>query len=392
MKEKIKNLYATILFYLFRIFPLQNKIVFSCFYGENYEGNPKYISDYLLKKRKDIKQVWVNHTKNKFELDKSIEVVKWGSIKMIYELATAKVWIDTHNKPLWIKKRKKQFYLETWHGGLGMKKIEGDAEDKYTPTIVKSIKHNSKMADLFISNSRHLTNIYKRAFWYDGPILEVGFPKNDIFYAPKEKLENIRNKVLNQLNIPLNKKVVLYAPTFRNTQRLDVYDVDFKKLKENLEKKFQKEFVVLFRLHPRIRHLSKEFSKLYNGIIDASYYDNMQELIIATDVFITDYSSGIFDFASLRRPGFLYAKDIKEYEGERGLYFDLHNMPFPLAQNNDELEENILNFDNDKYIKNLEEFFIKMGLKDNANSVEKIAKVLEEYIDTGKCNLGGIEK
>ena len=240
---------------------------------------------------------------------------------------------------------------------------------------------------MFISNSTHLTNIYKRAFWYEGPILELGFPKNDIFYAPKEKLDEIRTKVLNKLNIPLDKKAVLYAPTFRNEQKLDVYDMDFEKLKKNLDAKFSEDFVVLFRLHPRMRSLSNDFGKLYKNIIDASYYDDMQELIIATDIFITDYSSGIFDFASLRRPGFLYAKDIEDYEKERGLYFDLHDMPFPLAQNNEELEKNIMKFDYDKYKSDLEKFFTKMGLKDNENSVKKISDVIEKYIDTGKIEL-----
>ncbi|MEI3410889.1 MAG: CDP-glycerol glycerophosphotransferase family protein [Clostridia bacterium] len=316
-----------------------------------------------------------------------MKTVKWGSIKMIYEMATAKIWVDSHTKPIWIKKRKKQLYIETWHGGLGMKKIEGDAGERFTNNIIKNIKHNSNIANLFISNSTHLTNIYKRAFWYEGPILELGFPKNDIFYAPKEKLDEIRTKVLNKLNIPLDKKAVLYAPTFRNEQKLDVYDMDFEKLKKNLDAKFSEDFVVLFRLHPRMRSLSNDFGKLYKNIIDASYYDDMQELIIATDIFITDYSSGIFDFASLRRPGFLYAKDIEDYEKERGLYFDLHDMPFPLAQNNEELEKNIMKFDYDKYKSDLEKFFTKMGLKDNENSVKKISDVIEKYIDTGKIEL-----
>lgn len=387
MLDVLKKIYGIILFYLFRIFPLQNKIVFSCFHGMSCDGNPRYISNFLLKERKDIKQVWINRKNNNFDLNSSIKVVEWGSIRMIYEMATAKIWIDSHNKPTWIRKRKNQFYIETWHGGLGMKKIEADTEKNYPLKVVKSIKHNSSMADLFVSNSTHLTNIYKRAFWYEGPILESGFPKNDIFYASKEKLDEIRTKVLNKLNIPLDKKVVLYAPTFRDEQKLDVYDIDFKKLKKNLDNKFNEDFVVLFRLHPIMRSLSKDFGKLYKEIIDASYYDDMQELIIATDIFITDYSSGIFDFASLRRPGFLYAKDIEDYEKERGLYFDLHDMPFPLAQNNEELEKNIMEFDYDKYKEDLEEFFVKMGLKDNENSVKKISVVIEKYIDTGKIEL-----
>lgn len=387
MIEIIKNFYGLVLFYLFRIFPLQNKIVFSSFHGRNYEGNPKYISDYLLEKRKDIKQVWINHTKKKFDLDSSIKIVKWGSIQMIYEMATAKVWIDSHNKPTWIRKRKKQFYIETWHGGLGIKKIEADAEEKYSSKDVKNIKHNSKMADLFISNCTHLTNIYKRAFWYDGPILESGFPKNDVFYTSKDELEKIRTKVLNKLNIPTNKKIFLYAPTFRDKKNLDAYDIDFKMLEQTLNSKFKGEFVLLFKMHPEMAHLSEEYSNLNEGVINVTQYDNMQELIIATDIFITDYSSGIFDFASLRRTGFLYAKDIDDYENERGFYFDLRNLPFPLAKNNEELRDIISKFDYDKYIEKLEKFFKENGLKDNNNSVQKITSVIENYIDIEKISI-----
>lgn len=381
MLTKIKRIYGMILFNLFRVFPLQKKIVFCSFYGENYEGNPKYISNYLLMKRKDIKQIWINHTNKKFDLDSSIKIVKWGSIEMIYEMATAKIWVDSHHKPSWVIKRKRQFYIETWHGGLGMKKIEGDIEEKLPQKTIEDIKHNSKIANLFISNSTFLTNIYRRAFEYSGPILEVGFPKNDIFYLPKENLEEIRRKVLNKLSIPLNKKVVLYAPTFRVDERTDCYDIDFKNLKEILKNKFNDEFIILFRLHPKIRYLASKIAKDNKDIINVSYYDDMQELIIATDIFITDYSSGIFDFALLKRPGFIYARDIEEYEKERGLYFNLKDMPFPVAQNNEELKNNILNFDLDKYIRKLEDFFHKMGLKDNATSTQQISNIIENYID-----------
>ena len=114
MIEIIKNWYGLILFYLFRIFSITRQNCIFQFYGENYEGNPKYISDYLLEKRKDIKQVWINHTKRKFNLDPSIKTVKWGSIKMIYEMATAKIWVDSHTKPIWIKKERNNYILK--HG------------------------------------------------------------------------------------------------------------------------------------------------------------------------------------------------------------------------------------------------------------------------------------
>lgn len=192
MKELIKNIYGKIFFSLFKILPLQDKVVFSSYWGKNYNDNPKYISDELLKRNKNIKQVWLNNSEKKFKVDSNIKVVKWGSIGMIYELATAKVWVDNHTKPVWVSKRKSQLYIETWHGGLGMKKIEADMGENLTPEAKKQIMHNSEMADLFISNSDFLTKIYKRAFWYKGPILECGFPRNDIFFYPKNELQDIK--------------------------------------------------------------------------------------------------------------------------------------------------------------------------------------------------------
>ncbi len=381
MLQLVKNFYGRILFYIFRIFPIDNKkIFFSSFSGRNCEGNPRYISEYLLKNRKDIKQVWASRKNSTFELDNKIKRVNWASPKMIYEMATAKVWIDSHNIPTWIQKRRNQIYIQVWHGGLGMKKIVNDFASK-TKKYEKMIEHNSKNANVFISNSKHITDIYRNAFNYSGKIYEVGFPKNDIFYKSQETLEKIRNKVLNELNIPLEKRVVLYAPTFRENKDISVYNVDFNKLKKSLENKFNKDFAVVFRLHPDIRNLSEEFKKKSDSIIDASYYDNMQDLIIATDVFITDYSSGIFDFASLKRPGFLYTPDLEEYKKERGLYYELEDMPFPFAKTNEELQKVILNFNYEEYKIKLQNFFDKMGLKDNENSTKIVSEIIEKYID-----------
>ena len=139
------------------------------------------------------------------------------------------------------KKRKNQFYIETWHGGLGIKKIEADMGN-LTSQIKKATIHNSKITDLFISNSRHLTDIYINSFWYNGPILESGFPKNDIFYTSSENLEKIKKKVYNFFNVNMNKKIVLYAPTFRLGENVDVYNIDFKLLRKMLKEKYENDY------------------------------------------------------------------------------------------------------------------------------------------------------
>lgn len=118
IKELIKQIYGIFFFYLFRIIPLKNKVVFSSFSGKRYGDNPKIISDKLYNEKKKLKQIWLFHD-NKFKnIPSDIIQVKWGSISSIYHLATAKIWVDSHTKPIWVRKRKKQFFIETWHGRI----------------------------------------------------------------------------------------------------------------------------------------------------------------------------------------------------------------------------------------------------------------------------------
>lgn len=382
MKELIKELYGKFFFIIFKLFPLKNKVVFCSFWGENCSDNPKYISEELLKEKSNIKQVWIIRKNTKIEKNSNIKYVNWGSLSMIYELATAKVWVDNHTKPVWISKRKNQFYIETWHGGLGMKKIEADLGKNLKPKSKKQIMHNSYMADLFISNSNFLTQIYKRAFWYKGEILECGFPKNDIFFAEKEKLDNVKNKVYKFFNIPDNNSIVLYAPTYRKDFSLDYYDIQFNKLIKTLNEKFHKDFICMVRLHPRMKNMFENMHINNEQVIDGSKYNDIQELIIASEVFITDYSSGIFDFALQFKPGFIYAKDIKKYKNERGLYFELETLPFPLSTTNKELEENIEKFDYEKYKQKLYKYFNlkEVGLKEKGNASKKVVEIILQYI------------
>ncbi|MBM6839815.1 CDP-glycerol glycerophosphotransferase family protein, partial [Clostridium saudiense] len=107
-------------------------------------------------------------------------------------------------------------------------------------SYVKFAKKDSKNADLFISNSKFNTNMYKRAFWYDGEILECGVPRNDLLF---NNIEETKRKVKSFFNIANNKKIVMYAPTFRKDNNLEVYKFDYEKCIEEFNKKFSKEYV-----------------------------------------------------------------------------------------------------------------------------------------------------
>ena len=303
---------------------------------------------------------------------------------MIYEMATAKIWIDSHTKPYWIRKRKDQFYIETWHGGLGMKKIEADMGDNLKISTKKQIKNNSKIADLFISNSSWLTNIYKRAFWYNGEILECGYPKNDIIFQ-NEKHKQIEKKIKEYYGIAENKKILLYAPTFRDNEEFE-YNIDLNKLYKELNRNEEK-WVIVYKLHPLLINSTKKVINQQDKIINATQYNDMQELIIASDMLITDYSSCIFDIAMLYKPAFIFAQDVEKYSKERGLYFDIKKLPFPFSETNEELIKNIKNFNKEKYKKDLDNYFKEVGLKETGNATKQIVDIIENI-----CNVDEIKK
>ena len=229
------NKIMTLCYYIMRFFKVKdNKIVISSYFGRGYGGNSKYIVSSLFQQNVNYDIVWlVQDTKE--EMPIGIRTVKYNSIKAIYELVTARLWIDNARKAEYVRKRKKQFYIQTWHGCLALKKIEKDAEKALPKYYIKSAIQDSKMANLMVSNSKFCTNLYKNSFWYNGKIIECGSPRNDIIVNYDEKSKKV---IKGKFNIDNNIKVVLYAPTFRKNKNLDIYDVNYKKLTEVLNKKF----------------------------------------------------------------------------------------------------------------------------------------------------------
>lgn len=364
----------TIFFYIGRIIPInQRKIVLSNFLGNNFGDNPKAIADELHKICPDLEFVW-GVKRNYEEMPSWIRQVNNRSLKYLIELITAKVWIDNIRKPMYYRKRKNQFYIQTWHGSLALKRVEGDIDFDLPQWLIDQGKHDSQMADLFISNSSFCSEMYRRAFWYEGKILECGSPRCDqLFHSCSG------NKVHKNFNIPNNTKIVLYAPTFRKGHRLDVYDVDFGRLIRVLESKYNQSVVVLVRMHPNLANDNININYCDN-IINATSYPDMYELLAEVDFLITDYSSTLFEMSYARKPVWIYATDVEDYCNDRGLYFDIYNLPYPIATNNDELDMIVSNFDEEIYRIKLNEFFDSVGLKENGTSSKMIAEYLRDNV------------
>lgn len=380
INNKIKNITKKIISFIFFIKPIdKNKIVLCNFYGKGYGCNPKYIVQEILRQKLNYKLIWlVESTSNVNDIPKEIKTVKYGSIKALNELITAKVWIDNSRKDFYPpKKRKGQYYIQTWHGGVGIKSVEKAVEDKLSKKYIKNAKNDSKMADLFLSNSKWCTELYRKNFWYYGEILECGSPRVDILFNSNI---DIKEKVFKFYNIKKNKKILMYAPTFRNSMSLDIYNLDYESCINEIRNKFGGEWIVFIRLHPNMYHLSERLSKNSFDIINVTKYDDMQELLAISDILITDFSSSMFEFSYLKKPVFIFAQDYNEYLKERQLSIDLDRLPFKFTKSNEELIDEIKQFNQEKYCKNIEKMIKDLGIKENGNASKIVLEKIKEII------------
>lgn len=379
--NKIQNSIKTFLFYLFRLFPINNKkIVFQCFKGMGYFDSPKYIYEQIKKENLDVKCVWLINQQFIKQFPNTIKLVPYNTIRSIYELATAKIWIDNCRKESNVRKRKKQFYLETWHNGISLKKVEKSVEMKLSKEYVENAKNDSLIVDAFISNSTFSTKRYRKDFWFNGEIIESGLPRNDIFYISSKEKDELKLKVKKFFNLDQNIKILLYAPTFRKNFNTDIYLQNLSFVQENLSKRFGGNWVSLVHLHPNL--FNKNVEMIYNkNFIDSGSYPDFQELLVACDVLLTDYSSTMFEFSFELKPVFLYMADLKEYKQDRDFEIDLNDLPFAISYNLKELKNNILEFNKEKYNEQLILFFNRLELKETGNASKIIVNKIKEELN-----------
>jgi len=376
ISNNIKKYAKIFIIHIFNLLPIKNnKIFLLSYYGAQYGCSPKYISEYLVENYPEdmFDIVWgFNDVELKRDI-KGIRTVKTMTLKYFYELCTSKIIITNYRTTDLFIKRNNQYYIQTWHSSLRLKQIEKDVEATLEPDYIEMAKKDSKKCDLLLSGCRFSTEIFKRAFWYDGEIFECGTPRNDIFFGKSL----IQDKIKDKLSIDKNKKNILYAPTFRKNEGLEVYNIDYQKVIEGAKKRFSGEWIVLVRLHP---HLISESSKLVVGknVIDVTKYDDIQELLSISDILISDYSSLMFDFALTNKPCFLYTPDIDRYiSKDRGLYFDIRELPFMVAKNNAELFDGIRNFDSEIYKSKISDFSKKIGSFEEGITCKLLGQRLE---------------
>ena len=280
--DALHNFKIFIIKVVFFFLPIkENKIVFNNFNGKGYGDNTKYILEAL--KDEDYDFVWLVSDLNE-PMPSIVRKVEPYSIRRLYEMATAKVIVTNVKNDLRLIKKKGQYVIQTWHASYSSKKVERAAADTLSPKYVRQSRKNSKQTDLFLSNSRVLSDCFRRDFWCECEILECGFPRNDILF--KDDTSALEN-VYKFFNITEKCKLAMYAPTFRDDGSMDAYKIDANKIIEALQKDGNK-WKLLIRMHPNVPDCDDVFP-FDNNILNASRYPDMQELLVATEALINDY-------------------------------------------------------------------------------------------------------
>lgn len=364
------------MFRLLRRLPAdQNRVVFESGVGRQYADSPRYVYEELVRRGSALKKVWAYPGKIHTS-DPSTSSVERLSPGYYYHLGRAKYWVNNQNFPHYIVRRPDGVYLQTWHG-TPLKRMLHDLEtihgrdEGYADRVTQAAQQWSVLA----SPSPYATAAMRSAFRYDGKVIEQGYPRNDLFFRPDAAA--VGAEVRRRLGIPADKTVVLYAPTFRDDQAVGnrfAFTLPFDL--ERFHEAMGEDVVLLLRMHVLVRRGLKIPDEYAATVRDVSDHPEIEELYLASDVLVTDYSSVFFDFANLRRPMIFYAHDLESYRDDlRGFYLDYESdLPGPVVTSEDALYDALLSLDRvqKEYIGRYDAFLERFSPMDDGHAAERV--------------------
>lgn len=330
-------------------------ITFCVFSGKGYSDSPRAIYEYMLScdKYQDYRFVWIFREPEKFqwlEKNRNTTLVRWASAPYERAMASAGYWIFNYRVSDHIWPREDQVYVECWHGTplkrLGYDLTAGGNVMNTTSEIHQKYDLDSAKFKYIISPSPYCSEKFTSAWnlaaqGKEGAVLEQGYPRNDFLlnHTPAD-VERVKAGLHITPEEIGNRKIILYAPTWRDNQHESgtggysyTLGVDFQHLREALGG----EYIILFRAHYLVAS-SFDFAAYEGFVYNVSSYPDINDLYLAADLLITDYSSVFFDYANLKKPMLFYMYDLAAYRDDiRGFYIGLEELPGPVVETEEEL-------------------------------------------------------
>ena len=318
--------------------PLRDVAVFSSFSGRQFSGNPRAIYAEMRRRNPDLDYVWLTD-EGQFEEPAGSRLLMQGSRAHYEALARARYVVCDDLLPSWFRKRAHQICLQTGQG-TPLKRVGLDIE---RPQFARGLIYPDLIRkaaadwDYLLSQNAYSTPVFRRAFDFRGQIMETGYPRNDLLRHPRR--DEIAADVRARLGLPADRKVILYAPTWRDDAppQYGGYRFSLKLDLDAMARSLGQDHVVLLRMHSKIR--GGWGARPAGCVLDVTAYPDMAELLLITEILITDYSSVMFDFANTGRPMLFFTYDLEHYRDQlRGFYFDFQaEAPGPLLATSAEL-------------------------------------------------------
>ena len=392
IKKRIKNFLRECMVFLYkimvRVLPVSKDVIlFESNLGRNYTGNPKAIYERMVELGLDKKYrlVWILSHPGE-NIPGNVKQVKRVRFLYFYYCAIAKVWIFDCRHPRFLVKRAETLYIQTWHG-TPLKKLALDMEviDMGGVNNIEyyreEFRKNTSVWDCLISQNHFSTETFRRCFDFKKRMLEVGYPRNDILFHGNH--EEFICQLKKKYKIPMDKKVLLYAPTWRDNQFYDdkrykfATELDFEKAKEALSD----EYIMIVKYHYLIAD-RVDWSGLEGFVYSFPAEQEISELYLISDMLITDYSSVMFDYSLLKRPMLFFAYDLENYkENLRGFYFNmLEEVPGPISMTTEELIRDIKQYQAQQWDAKYQTYSNKFNHLDDGHASDHVIEVVEEHI------------
>jgi CDP-glycerol glycerophosphotransferase len=366
-----------------RLFPVRkNRVLLHNNLACNYSDNTKFIAEYLNQTAPEKYElvISVKHPEDYPDLvERGMKVVRFNSIQFFFYAMTSSVFVTNSGGYSYLPLRKKQYVINTWHGGGAYKKA-GIHMFNNSRLYRKDLLLSAKKTNVFLSTCKRFTEVIsdsmlvpRERFW------EIGMPRNDmLIHEDPQQRQKIREK----LGLKEGEKLVLFAPTYRkindNYFKDSIaisYGIDSKRVCQALKERFGGDWKFAFRFHPCVTN--REELPRESGM-DLSDYPDMQELLCAADVMINDFSSSMWDFMLTGRPSFLFAVDLEHYVETTEVYTPVSTWPFPQATDNDKLVENILTFDEQKYKSACMRHYQELGGCETGKATQLVCERIEQ--------------